>query len=94
MARVPCSTSHDEGAAVVPGEREAILAQCPRERDDVGGHGALGVGGAEGSAGLSLALEPRRSDAIPNRDAQGVEAGDDQGSCRLPPAGARVRGLG
>ncbi len=42
----------DQGTAVVPGEREPVVAQGAGEGDDVGGHGALGVTGAVGLGGL------------------------------------------
>ena len=44
----------DQRAAVVAGQGEALVAERAGQRDDVGGHRALGVGRAA-SAGLSLA---------------------------------------
>ncbi len=41
---VQAGTEGDEGAPVVPSQREALVAERTGERDDVGGHRALGVG--------------------------------------------------
>ena len=41
---VEAGTEGDEGAPVVPSQREALVAERTGERDDVRGHRALGVG--------------------------------------------------
>jgi WD40 repeat protein len=49
---VEAGAEGDEGAAVVPGQREALVAERTGERDDVRGHRALGVGGTGRVRGL------------------------------------------
>ncbi|GAB3957359.1 hypothetical protein GCM10027614_72640 [Micromonospora vulcania] len=48
----------DQGAPVVPGQREALVAERTGQRHDVGGHRALGVPGAVGVDGLVAVAVP------------------------------------
>jgi hypothetical protein len=74
----------DEGSAIVPGEREALVPECLGEGDDVGGHRALGVRGAGRVRGLvarAVATEIGTDDGVVGR-----ELGRD-----VPPHQVRLR---
>jgi hypothetical protein len=74
----------DEGAAVVSGQREALVPQRAGQLDDVGGHGPLGVDGLVGGGGFAARAVPAqvRSD----HGVVGRQVGGD-----VPPHQVRLR---
>jgi hypothetical protein len=81
---VEAGAEGDEGAAVVPGQREALVAERTGEGDDVGGHRALGVGGTGGVRGLvarAVAAQVGADDGVVSRELR----------CDVPPHQVRLR---